>query len=78
MPDVERLGPAVKTAVSLGIPTYTINSGLAVYKTLGVRNHVGQDEVLAGERACERLVKAGATRILVVCKSFLRPPVLGL
>lgn len=70
MPDVAKLGDAVKSAVEKGIPTYTINSGLDVFQSLGVRNHVGQDEVLAGERACLRLQEAGATKILAVSITF--------
>lgn len=66
MPNADILGDVVKVAVTNGIPTYTINSGLDVFSSLGVRSHVGQDEILAGERACLRIKNAGGNRILVV------------
>lgn len=66
MPNANILGANVQKALNKGIPVYTINSGLDKFRELQVRNHVGQDESLAGERACLQLKEANATKILIV------------
>ncbi len=66
LPDVKKLGPAIKKAVAAGIPVITINSGSDEFKSLGVLAHVGQPEYEAGVESGERLGQAGVKRALCV------------
>lgn len=61
LPDPDALGPAIKAAVSDGIPVITINSGLEASAGLGALMHVGQPESLAGQKAGERAAAEGVT-----------------
>jgi simple sugar transport system substrate-binding protein len=60
------LAPAIKRAVSAGIPTVTINSGSDMYKKLGVLAHVGQPEGDAGFKSGRRLAALGVRRALCI------------
>ena len=61
LPDAAALGPAIKAAVSDGVPVITINSGLESSAELGALMHVGQPERLAGEKAGQRAAAEGVT-----------------
>lgn len=63
-PDPGAITDAMLAAEAAGIPTVTVNSGSAVFKELGAFTHVGQDEIVAGQRAGERFNELGATHIL--------------
>ena len=54
LPDPDALGPAIKAAVAAGVPVITMNSGLESSASLGALMHVGQPELLAGQKAGER------------------------
>lgn len=62
LPDADALGPAIKAAVSDGIPVVTMNSGLESSAALGALMHVGQPEKLAGQKAGERAKTEGVTK----------------
>jgi len=64
LPDPAALGPAIKAAAAAGIPVITINSGLESSKSVGAILHVGQPELLAGQKAGERAKVEGATKPL--------------
>jgi simple sugar transport system substrate-binding protein len=64
VPDPAALSTAARDVVAAGIPFYTFNSGINDYKALGAVTHVGQDELLAGASAAERLNALGATNAL--------------
>jgi simple sugar transport system substrate-binding protein len=61
-PDAMR-GP-LESAAEQGIPVVTLNSGLNDWQALGAITHVGQDEIIAGNGAGERLNEAGVTKVL--------------
>ncbi|MBA3630241.1 MAG: sugar ABC transporter substrate-binding protein [Actinobacteria bacterium] len=61
-PDAMR-GP-LQSAAEEGIPVVTLNSGLSDWQNLGAITHVGQDEIIAGRGAGERLNEAGVTKVL--------------
>jgi len=52
------------SAAEAGIPVVTLNSGLNDWQDLGAITHVGQDEIIAGRGAGERLNEAGLTKLL--------------
>jgi simple sugar transport system substrate-binding protein len=60
------IAPAVRKAVSMGIPVITINSGSTESRSLGALAHVGQPEFQAGLSAGRRLVAAGVRHALCV------------
>ena len=64
LPDPDALGPAIKAAVAAGVPVITMNSGLESSASLGALMHVGQPELLAGQKAGERAKSEGATKAL--------------
>ena len=64
LPDPDALGPAIKAAVAAGVPVITMNSGLESSASLGALMHVGQPELLAGQKAGERAKAEGATSAL--------------
>jgi simple sugar transport system substrate-binding protein len=66
VPDPDALTGAIKRATDAGIPVVTLNSGSDVFAKLGAITHVGQDEVIAGEAAGERLSEEGATKVLCI------------
>ena len=61
LPDPDALGPAIKAAVAAGVPVITMNSGLESSASLGALMHVGQPELLAGQKAGERAKAEGVT-----------------
>jgi simple sugar transport system substrate-binding protein len=61
-PDAMR-GP-LQSAAEEGIAVVTLNSGINDWQELGAVTHVGQDEVIAGRGAGERLNEAGVTKVL--------------
>ncbi|MEM6760157.1 MAG: substrate-binding domain-containing protein [Pseudomonadota bacterium] len=62
LPDADALGPAIKAAVSDGIPVVTMNSGLESSAELGALMHVGQPERDAGFAAGTRAMAEGVTK----------------
>jgi simple sugar transport system substrate-binding protein len=62
--DPPALAEAAKAVLASKIPLYTLNSGVNDYRAIGAVTHVGQDEILAGERAGDRLAELGATSVL--------------
>jgi simple sugar transport system substrate-binding protein len=61
-PDAMR-GP-LSSATEAGIPIVTLNSGLNDWLTVGAITHVGQDEIIAGQGAGQRLSEAGVTKLI--------------
>lgn len=61
LPDVAALGPAIETAVQLGIPVFSVNSGSDDFQDLGIIRHVGQTEYEAGLGAGKRFKALGGT-----------------
>jgi simple sugar transport system substrate-binding protein len=66
MANPDALKTSIENAVKAGIPVITINSGQDESKAFGAITHVGQDEVIAGRGAGERLKAAGVTKLLCV------------
>ena len=66
VPDPDALGASIRTAVEVGIPVITINSGEDASASLGALAHVGQAEYDAGFGGGERLAEAGVRRVLCV------------
>ena len=62
----DAMAPAVEKAIAAGIPVVALNSGFDNWKQLGVSQFFGQDEILAGRQAGERLAKEGAKKTLCV------------
>lgn len=65
-PDPDALGDAIKRAVAAGIPVISMNSGIGAAKDLGIRLHVGQDELPAGVIVGERLAGLGLKHVLCI------------
>ena len=65
IPD-DALAPAIRRAISAGIPVVSINSGSDVSRRVGALAHVGQPEEKAGYEAGKRLVAAGAKEALCI------------
>jgi simple sugar transport system substrate-binding protein len=55
-----------KKAVAAGIPVVAFNSGYDDWQRAGALMYIGQDEVIAGTAAGERLKEEGATKVLCV------------
>jgi simple sugar transport system substrate-binding protein len=66
MANPDALKSSVEAAVRAGIPVITINSGADRSAEFGAIAHVGQDEVVAGEAAGERLKSDGKQKVLCV------------
>ncbi|MGY2078855.1 sugar ABC transporter substrate-binding protein [Modestobacter sp. SYSU DS0657] len=66
MANPDALEDSVSAAVAAGIPVVTINSGADRSEEFGAIGHVGQDEVIAGRGAGERLAADGAQNVLCV------------
>jgi simple sugar transport system substrate-binding protein len=60
------LEPAVRAAVAAEIPVIAVNSGIRAWKAMGVLEFFGQDELIAGQAAGERLGHEGGTNTLCV------------
>lgn len=65
-PDPDALGPAIEKAVAAGIPVISMNSGIAAAEKLGIKLHVGQDEMPAGIKVGEKLKSLGLKHVLCV------------
>ncbi|WP_338723132.1 sugar ABC transporter substrate-binding protein [Devosia sp. XK-2] len=65
-PDPDALGASIDRAVAAGIPVISMNSGIAAAAGLGIRLHVGQDELPAGVTVGEKLRGLGLTHVLCV------------
>jgi simple sugar transport system substrate-binding protein len=63
-PDAMRA--AVQNAESRNIPVVAFNSGLQDWSAMGVKEYFGQDELIAGHAAGDRLTKDGVKRVLCV------------
>ncbi|GAB3361157.1 sugar ABC transporter substrate-binding protein [Modestobacter lapidis] len=66
MANPDAVQDSIETAVAAGIPVVTINSGAERSAEFGAIGHVGQDEVIAGRGAGQRLAADGATNVLCV------------
>jgi simple sugar transport system substrate-binding protein len=66
VPNADAIKGALAQAKAANIPIITLNSGADVSKELGAITHVGQDEVVAGRAAGERLKSEGAKKVLCV------------
>ncbi|MGY1856354.1 sugar ABC transporter substrate-binding protein [Modestobacter sp. SYSU DS0290] len=66
MANPDALEDSIGAAVDAGIPVVTINSGADRSAEFGAIGHVGQDEVIAGRGAGERLAADGAQNVLCV------------
>lgn len=62
----EALMEVSKKAVAAGIPVVAFNSGYDDWKRAEALMYIGQDEVIAGTAAGERLKDQGATKVLCV------------
>jgi len=60
------MSPAVQAAVAAEIPVVAVNSGIADWKAMGVLEYFGQDEMIAGQAAGERLTQEGAKNAVCV------------
>jgi simple sugar transport system substrate-binding protein len=60
------MAPAVQSAIAAGIPVVAVNSGIADWKALGVKEYFGQDETIAGQAAGERFTHEGAQNTVCV------------
>lgn len=65
-PDPDALGPAIEKAVAAGIPVISMNSGIAAASKLGIKLHVGQEELSAGKTLGERLAGLGLKHVLCI------------
>jgi simple sugar transport system substrate-binding protein len=66
VPDADALSDSIQSAVDAGIPVITMNSGSDVFEDLGALTHVGQDELIAGTAAGERMAEEGVTNALCI------------
>jgi simple sugar transport system substrate-binding protein len=66
VPNASAIRGSLQKARAAGIPIVTLNSGETDSKSLGAITHVGQDEVIAGRAAGQKLKAAGATKVLCV------------
>lgn len=66
VPDYAALQESLAAANEAGIPIITVNSGSDNYQEIGAITHIGQDELIAGQAAGQRLADEGATHVLCV------------
>lgn len=66
IPDGDALAPSIRAAFAAEIPILSLNSGLDVFRDLGLRAHVGQPEWDAGYAAGSRMAGSGVTRALCI------------
>jgi simple sugar transport system substrate-binding protein len=66
VPNASAIKGSLSKAKAAGIPIVTLNSGEQDSKSLGAITHVGQDEVVAGRAAGQRLKSEGAKKVLCV------------
>ena len=65
-PNPDAIKGSLTKAKDAGIPIITLNSGADVYEDLGAITHIGQDEVVAGKAAGEKLKEGGAKKVLCI------------
>ena len=65
-PNPDAIKGALQKAKDAGIPIITLNSGADVYEQLGAMTHVGQDEVIAGEGAGNKIKSMGGKKVLCI------------
>jgi simple sugar transport system substrate-binding protein len=66
VPNADAIKASLAKAKAAGIPIITLNSGEEDSKALGAITHVGQDEVVAGKAAGQRLKQDGASKVLCI------------
>lgn len=66
VPDAEALRGSLQAARAAGVPVLSVNSGAEAWKELGLLAHIGQTEYESAYAGGERLVQAGASRVLCV------------
>jgi simple sugar transport system substrate-binding protein len=69
LPTPDALAGEIKKAELAGIPIVAFNAGFDAWKRLGIPMYIGQDELLAGRAAGERLDREGAKHVLCVIQS---------
>src|SRR5579872_4086259 len=69
LPTPDALSAAVAKAQRAGIPVLAFNAGFDAWKRLAIPIYVGQDEILAGRAAGQRLSSEGARHVLCVIQS---------
>lgn len=62
----EAMKGAVEKAVAADIPVVAINAGGDTWKDMGVLSYFGQDEIISGEAAGEKLKELGRKKVLCV------------
>ncbi|MCA9838228.1 MAG: sugar ABC transporter substrate-binding protein [Trueperaceae bacterium] len=62
LPDVATLGEPIESAIELGIPVFSINSGSDLFQDVGILRHIGQTEYEAGLGAGKRFAANGGTK----------------
>lgn len=62
LPDVATLGEPIESAIELGIPVFSINSGSDLFQDVGILRHIGQTEYEAGLGAGKRFAASGGTK----------------
>ncbi|MEE4021662.1 substrate-binding domain-containing protein [Gordonia sp. PKS22-38] len=62
----DAMAPVVQRALDAGVPVVAFNSGFDNWQDIGVAQYFGQDEMLAGRAAGERLIRDGRTNVLCV------------
>jgi simple sugar transport system substrate-binding protein len=60
------MAPAVQAATAAKIPVVALNSGITAWKAMGVLEFFGQDEMIAGQAAGERLTREEAQNALCI------------
>jgi simple sugar transport system substrate-binding protein len=66
VPNASAIKDPLAKAKAAGIPIVTLNSGENDFRSLGAITHVGQDEVVAGRAAGQKLKAAGVKKVLCV------------
>ncbi len=69
LPTPDALAGAIAKAQRAGIPIVAFNAGFDAWKRLGIPMYIGQDEMLAGRAAGQRLSQEGARHVLCVIQS---------
>lgn len=62
----EAMARTVEAAIAAGIPVVGFNAGFDAWQDMGILQFFGQDEVIAGRQAGERLAEEGAQKTLCV------------
>lgn len=64
--DPAAMAPAVRRAVSSGVPVVAVNTGIGAWRDLGAIAYFGQDDLVAGQDVGRRLQHEGAVNVLCV------------